>query len=259
MVNLVSLVLMLLNQRHFNPFSVMKVELEGWGSHIQISQVSLILLCKTLISLISSLTGVKCSVIEFCILFCLLLGLQAGLSLKWQQYKAMFMKRFLNSKRDKKAIITQLILPLVMVLFGLLLITTIPARDNDPPRVLKLSNLSVDGVHTKAFFADFRNLSSAAKEETLKVIILTALLSVFKNWWNALELFARCKTKPCVMCAWVLFKLLSYSLNFCGTKRAKIDPQERNILDAVAIKHLGLQHSDYSGCIFSMQLLFLEL
>lgn len=80
----------------------------------------------------------------------------------------MFMKRFLNSKRDKKAIITQLVLPLVMVLFGLLLITTIPTRDNDPPRVLKLSNLSVDGVHTKAFFADYRNLSSTVKKETLK-------------------------------------------------------------------------------------------
>ena len=117
----------------------------------------------------------------------------------------MFMKRFLNSKRDKKAIITQLILPLVMVFFGLLLITTIPARDNDPPRVLKLSNLSVDGVHTKAFFADFRNLSLADKKETLKVIFLTALFSVFKNQTNALELFARCKTKPCVRCAWVSF------------------------------------------------------
>ena len=87
----------------------------------------------------------------------------------------MFMKRFLNSKRDKKAIITQLVLPLVMVLFGLLLITSIPTRDNDPPRVLILSNLSVDGVHTKAFFADFRNLSSAAKKETLKVILQSAL------------------------------------------------------------------------------------
>lgn len=95
-------------------------------------------------------------------------GLQTGLSLKWQQYKAMFLKRFLNSKRDKKAIITQLVLPVVMVLFGLLLITTIPTRDNDPPRVLKLSNLSVDGVHTKAFFADFRNRSSVVKQGTLE-------------------------------------------------------------------------------------------
>ena len=84
----------------------------------------------------------------------------------------MFMKRFLNTKRDKKAIITQLVLPLVMVLFGLLLITTIPTRDNDPPRVLTLSNLSVDGVYTRAFFADYRNLSSVVKKKTLKVILI---------------------------------------------------------------------------------------
>ena len=99
-----------------------------------------------------------------------LLGLQTGFSLEWQQYKAMFLKRFLNSKRDKKAIITQLVLPLLMVLFGLLLITSIPTRTNDPPRVLKLSNLSVDDVFTKAFFADYRNVSSDVKQETLKVL-----------------------------------------------------------------------------------------
>ncbi|XP_020609398.1 ABC transporter A family member 6-like [Orbicella faveolata] len=95
-------------------------------------------------------------------------GLETGMKLKWHQYKAMFIKRFLNSKRDKKAIVTQLVLPLVMVLFGLLLITSIPTRDNDPPRVLKLSNLSVDDIYTKAFFADYRNLSSAEKSATFK-------------------------------------------------------------------------------------------
>ncbi|XP_067040088.1 phospholipid-transporting ATPase ABCA3-like [Acropora muricata] len=95
-------------------------------------------------------------------------GLQTGLSLQWQQYKAMFIKRFLNSKRDKKAIVTQLILPLLMVLFGLLLISSIPTRENDPPRVLKLSNLSVDEVHTRAFYADFRGKSSDAKQQTLE-------------------------------------------------------------------------------------------
>ena len=81
----------------------------------------------------------------------------------------MFLKRFLNSKRDKKAIITQLVLPLLMVLCGLLLITSIPTRTNDQPRVLKLSNLSIDDVFTKAFFADYRNVSSDVKQETLKV------------------------------------------------------------------------------------------
>ena len=97
------------------------------------------------------------------------LGLETGMKLKWHQYKAMFIKRFLNSKRDKKAIFTQLVLPLVMVLFGLLLITSIPTRENDPPRVLKLSNLSVDDIYTNAFFADYRNLSSAEKSATFKV------------------------------------------------------------------------------------------
>ena len=81
----------------------------------------------------------------------------------------MFMKRFLNSKRDKKAIITQLLLPLILVLFGLLLITAIPVRENDVPRVLKLSNLSVDGVYSKSFVADYRNLNSSTKAATFQV------------------------------------------------------------------------------------------
>ena len=110
------------------------------------------------------------AIIKYCRLFLVcLLELETGFRLKWNQYRAMFMKRFLNSKRDKKAIITQLVLPIIMVVFGLLLITTIPTRENDPPRVLKLSNLSVDGVHTKAFFADYRNMSSSKKTATFEV------------------------------------------------------------------------------------------
>ena len=107
--------------------------------------------------------------------------LETGLRLKWHQYKAMFIKRFLNSKRDKKAIITQLVLPVVMVLFGLLLISAIPARENDPPRILKLSNLSVDGIYTKAFFADYRNLSSSDKTATFKVLNLLVWITITYN------------------------------------------------------------------------------
>ena len=93
------------------------------------------------------------------------------------------MKRFLNSKRDKKAIITQLVLPIIMVVFGLLLITTIPTRENDPPRVLKLSNLSVDGVHTKAFFADYRNMSSSKKTATFEVREIRVLISLHLSFY----------------------------------------------------------------------------
>ena len=100
----------------------------------------------------------------------------------------MFVKRFLNSKRDKKAIVTQLVLPLLMVVFGLLLITTVPARENDPPRVLKLSNLSVDGVHTKAFFADFRNKSEDAKLQTFEVVMPVVSYSKFHPFFLRLNL-----------------------------------------------------------------------
>ena len=102
----------------------------------------------------------------------------------------MFIKRFLNSKRDKKAIVTQLVLPLLMVLFGLLLMSSIPTRENDPPRVLKLSNLSVDEVHTRAFYADFRGKSSDAKQQTLEVLIMNTFLQLFylihpiSVYWN---------------------------------------------------------------------------
>ena len=99
--------------------------------------------------------------------------LVSGFALKWQQYKAMVMKRFLNSKRDKKAIVTQLVLPLLMVLFGLLLITSVPVQENDPARVLKLSNLSVDGVNSKSFFADYRTVNTSTKDSTFKVNYIT--------------------------------------------------------------------------------------
>ena len=124
-------------------------------------------------------TRMRKAIIKYCGLFLVcLLELETGFRLKWNQYRAMFMKRFLNSKRDKKAIITQLVLPIIMVVFGLLLITTIPPRENDPPRVLKLSNLSVDGVHTKAFFADYRNMSSSKKTATFEVREIHVLISL---------------------------------------------------------------------------------
>lgn len=69
----------------------------------------------------------------------------------------MLIKRFLNSKREKKLVLTQIILPLLMVLLGLLLIKTLQEPNTDePPRVLKLSNLSIKKVPNTGFYADFR-------------------------------------------------------------------------------------------------------
>ncbi|KXJ07385.1 ATP-binding cassette sub-family A member 3 [Exaiptasia diaphana] len=71
-----------------------------------------------------------------------------GLPLKWQQYKAMLMKRFLNSK---------LLVPLFLILFGLLIanINFLSSNGKEPPRVLCLSNLSTDDSNVLAYYADF--------------------------------------------------------------------------------------------------------
>ncbi|XP_078344110.1 phospholipid-transporting ATPase ABCA3-like [Oculina patagonica] len=95
--------------------------------------------------------------------------LKSGLSLKWQQYKAMVIKRFLNSKREKKLVLTQFILPLLMVLLGLLLIKESEdrIRTNEQPRVLRLSNLSIEGVPNIGFYADFRANATASTKKSL--------------------------------------------------------------------------------------------
>ncbi|KAK3732015.1 hypothetical protein QZH41_016886 [Actinostola sp. cb2023] len=95
-----------------------------------------------------------------------------GFALKWQQYKAMLIKRFLNSKRDKKAVIIQLLLPLVMVLFGLLIINSKPPNESEPPRLLTLSNLSTGGTNVHAFYADFNQpkKSMTAAKDYLKTV-----------------------------------------------------------------------------------------
>ena len=83
----------------------------------------------------------------------------------------MLVKRFLNSKREKKLVLTQIILPLLMVLLGLLLIKTLQEPNKDePPRVLKLSNLSIEGVPNVGFYADFRgNATPRTKKDLFNV------------------------------------------------------------------------------------------
>ena len=69
----------------------------------------------------------------------------------------MLLKRFLNAKREKRLVLTQLILPLLMVCLALLLIKTLQEPvQNEPPRILNLSNLSIKGAPNTGFYADFR-------------------------------------------------------------------------------------------------------
>ncbi|XP_078687656.1 phospholipid-transporting ATPase ABCA3-like isoform X4 [Branchiostoma floridae x Branchiostoma belcheri] len=83
-----------------------------------------------------------------------------GCALKWQQFKAMIVKRFLSAKRDKKALITQLILPLLFVFLGLLVSITFPTRSSDPARELNFANASAN-EQTTGLYADLRTQNSS--------------------------------------------------------------------------------------------------
>ena len=58
-----------------------------------------------------------------------------------QQFYAMFLKRFYNTLRFYGALVSQLVLPLLFVLFGLLVAVTVPNNQvDDAPRSLFLNN-----------------------------------------------------------------------------------------------------------------------
>ena len=65
-----------------------------------------------------------------------------------------------------------------MVFLGLLLIKTLQEPNkNEPPRVLSLSNLSIEGVPNIGFYADFRhNVSASTKRKLFDVSKLS------KDW-----------------------------------------------------------------------------
>ena len=85
----------------------------------------------------------------------------------------MFIKRFLNSLRQKVAIITQIILPLLLVLFGFLLAAVSDTKSDDPARTLTLAMLK-DKEDVFTFFADFQtNKSLSAKMETVSIVLKT--------------------------------------------------------------------------------------
>ena len=92
-----------------------------------------------------------------------------GMSLRLAQFQAMFTKRFTNSKREKTAVFTQLLLPLVVIIGGLALtkVTSLPAKH--PPLTLDLSMLSKSGENTYAYVADYRTNRSTHWKKWEKV------------------------------------------------------------------------------------------
>ena len=95
----------------------------------------------------------------------------------------MFIKRFLNSKREKKAVVTQVLLPLIITLLGLLLAQNSPTQQENPARLMKLSSDLQAGARGNAYFADYRLSPDASFS---KVYLL------FRTFWVLLNTFLSC-------------------------------------------------------------------
>eukprot|EP00049_Salpingoeca_infusionum_P004186 m.75537 g.75537 ORF g.75537 m.75537 type:complete len:1711 (-) comp12452_c2_seq4:1262-6394(-) len=63
-------------------------------------------------------------------------SLLTGPSLKWQQFKAMFIKRIIHSKRNWGAVFTQIILPMAFVFMALMIAKSQPTVTESPSRAL---------------------------------------------------------------------------------------------------------------------------
>ncbi|XP_065052485.1 phospholipid-transporting ATPase ABCA3-like isoform X1 [Rhopilema esculentum] len=94
--------------------------------------------------------------------------LVTGFALGLSHFKAMFIKRFLNSKREKKAVVTQVLLPLIITLLGLLLAQNSPTQQENPARVMKLSSDLQAGARGNAYFADYRLSPDASFSKLVK-------------------------------------------------------------------------------------------
>ena len=107
--------------------------------------------------------------------------------MKFHQFKAMFKKRLINSLRDKKAVITQFLLPLIMTIIGLTLAKIVPSVEDEPSRLLNFRNLSVDGKLTVVFLANF----TSNPKFTLQVICRCCKVILFSLYLKCVRLFRR--------------------------------------------------------------------
>ena len=66
------------------------------------------------------------------------------------------MKRFLHTIRNWRAVITQVVLPVIFILLGLILIETVPATtEEDERRILNLPESALVDDNIVAFIAEF--------------------------------------------------------------------------------------------------------
>ena len=81
--------------------------------------------------------------------------LNTGIVLWFQQFYALFMKRFLHSLRNWRAIVIQILIPIIFVTLGLVLIETVPGvTSHDEKRSLSMTKSALIEDRIVAFFAE---------------------------------------------------------------------------------------------------------
>lgn len=99
-------------------------------------------------------------------------GVNTGMKLWFQQFVAMFMKRFYNAFRYWMAILWQLIIPILFVVLALVVAKLMSQSgsddSNEPSRVLTIKN-SAPSHDTSFFWADFASLENKFKIEVFYI------------------------------------------------------------------------------------------
>lgn len=82
--------------------------------------------------------------------------INTGIILWLQQFLAIFIKRFIHSVRFWVAIIWQLVIPMIFVLWGLLVAEFVPGTTSDPPnRLISVPNSAPSVENITFFWASF--------------------------------------------------------------------------------------------------------
>ncbi|XP_030830907.1 ATP-binding cassette transporter subfamily A isoform X1 [Strongylocentrotus purpuratus] len=116
-------------------------------------------------------------------------ALVTGIFLKFLQFKAIFIKRFLCALRDKKSVITQFILPIVFVILGIVLLKTSSDPTDDRARLLNLKNISeyAPSGSAKVFYADLTGSEHFEYLEALMESLTVNPVNITSDLMNAMD------------------------------------------------------------------------
>ena len=139
----------------------------------------------------------------------------------FQQFWALFLKRFYNSIRFYGALVSQLFLPLLFVLGGLVIIVTVPNRqEDDAPRALLMNNSGLDSDNSTVFFAqlgEISNLNLSLQQLNASDILATNYFDFTENVESIKMAVENNPPTTISQCCQYKHQLLD---KFCATRRA---------------------------------------